>query len=206
MSYDVLAPFYATLERLTFGRALQRARCAPLQTNVAPSTVLVLGDGDGRFLELAVGAWPGATFVVVDQSAAMLALAKKRAEGCCMRFVQADVRDGLRALDDHCFDVVVSHFFMDCFTESTLKRLVSEVADQMSPEGCWFVSEFAAKAWWHRFLLRLMYRFFHNLTETEARSFPKYGEVLSRAGFSAERLGVWRAGFVVADVWHREQS
>ena len=107
MSYDVLAPLYATLERLTFGRALQRARCAPLLAEVTPSTVLVLGDGDGRFLEQAVGAWPRASFVVVDQSAAMLTMAKQRANRHDVRFLQADVRDGLGVLDSQVYDVVV---------------------------------------------------------------------------------------------------
>jgi ubiquinone/menaquinone biosynthesis C-methylase UbiE len=204
MSYDLLAPLYAMLERLAFGRALQRARCAPLQGKVAPSSVLVLGDGDGRFLEQAVKAWPEARFVVVEQSAAMLAMAKKRASGHDVQFLQGDVCDGLGVLGDQCFDVVVSHFFLDCFTEATLKRLVPDVAARVSPRGCWFVSEFVAERWWHRILLWLMYRFFHNLTETEARRLPGSEDVLDRAGFSAERLGSWRAGFVVADVWHRD--
>ena len=204
MSYDALAPIYATLERLSFGRALQRARCAPLQSEAAPANVLVLGDGDGRFLEQAVKAWPSATFVMVDQSEAMLAMAKRRVDTRRVRFLQADVGDNLGVIEGERFDAVVSHFFLDCFTATTIKRLVPDVAARLSSHAQWFVSDFAAKAWWQRGLLWLMYRFFHNLTETEAWRLPEYGEVLSRAGFSSARLGNWRAGFVVADVWRRD--
>ena len=52
MSYDTLAPYYRWLEGFTFGGVLQRARCAGLRwwKGESPRRVLLLGDGDGRFL------------------------------------------------------------------------------------------------------------------------------------------------------------
>ena len=70
MSYTTLAPHYHWLETLTFGRALQAARCACLQAGeeVRPQRALLLGDGDGRFLERALRCWPEASWVSASKT------------------------------------------------------------------------------------------------------------------------------------------
>lgn len=209
MSYDALAPFYESLERLTFGRALQAARVAPLQTHGRqPKNVLLLGDGDGRFLEQALATWKEARFVSMDQSGRMLACAARRARGLGnrVRFVQADLHDGLASLEAEAFEVIVSHFVLDCFPEERLVALLPLIEERLAPQGMWFVSEFSASRWWQRALLWAMYRFFHGFTETEAARFPDYRRLLEETGWRSKRLGLWRRAFVVAEAWQRESS
>ena len=55
MSFDRLAPFYRTLEVLTFGRALWICRTRLLGDFLAVRRALVLGDGDGRFTAKLLG-------------------------------------------------------------------------------------------------------------------------------------------------------
>ena len=119
MSYDRFAPFYRLAETLVFGRALQEARCAGLSGG-DPKSVLILGDGNGRYLEQAVLAWPKAEFVSIDASEGMLRQAKKRVGEDRVRFIHADVIAGLQEVQDQNFEVIVTHFFLDCFQEETL--------------------------------------------------------------------------------------
>lgn len=203
MSYDTLAPHYAWLETLTFGRALQRARCAPLASwrGEDPDNVLLLGDGDGRFLEQALKRWEKSDFTWIDQSGEMLRLARKRVSSGRVYFLQADVRRALGEIDPGSFDVVVTHFFLDGFTMPVLEIIIPEIERCLAPGGVWFISEFNAQRRWRRLLLAGMYRFFNIVTGMEANKFPEYEMLLAACGRRPERLGTWRAGFVIAERW-----
>ena len=200
MSYDRFAPFYKFAETLVFGRALQEARCAGLD-DVSPKSVLIIGDGNGRFLEQAFLAWPDANFVSIDSSEGMMRLAKKRIEGKRVRFIQADVFDGLQEVGDETFEVIVTHFFLDCFREETLEKLIPMIANKRADSGVWDISDFTDQKLRHRALLWAMYRFFHTFTETPAKRLPDYGVILHRQGMLPERLGSWRSGFLIAQRW-----
>ena len=56
MGFNQLARPYRWLERAVFGGRLQRARCAHMQTFLAAESILLLGEGDGRFLEALLAA------------------------------------------------------------------------------------------------------------------------------------------------------
>lgn len=203
MSYDVLAPIYRFLETLSFGRALQQARCACLEhKQEPPRNVLVLGDGDGRFLQAALKAWPESRFVSVDQSKGMLRLAKSRTSSKRVRFIQADILEDTSLLKTETYDLVVTHFFLDCFHERSLAVWIPRILTQLSPQGLWIVSDFGSGRRWQRGILWIMYRFFHTLTETEARRMPDYRAILSKAGLQSTPLGSWRRGLVFSESWN----
>ncbi len=76
--FDWLAPHYAWVEAVTFGGLLQWCRTALLPDLADARRVLVLGEGDGRFLAAFLASNRAAKVDVVDSSAAMLALARRR--------------------------------------------------------------------------------------------------------------------------------
>ena len=202
MSYDRFAPFYRTVETLVFGRSLQEARCAGLR-GAAPENVLIIGDGNGRFLEQAVSAWPDAKFISIDASAGMVRQAKQRVTSADIRFIQADVFDGLAELKGQTFDAIVTHFFLDCFPEETLEKLIPVLSEKLTDTGAWYVSDFIDRAPHHRAMLWTMYRFFHTFTETPAHRLPNYRKLLTARGFTPESLGSWRTGFIIAERWEK---
>ena len=204
MSYDRFAPFYTLVETLVFGRALQKARCAGLG-GAAPQSVLIIGDGNGRFLERAAAAWPDAHFVSIDASAGMLQQAKKRVHGGRVRFIHADVIAGLHEVREQTFDVIATHFFLDCFREDTLETLIPALSKMRARSGVWYISDFSDRKLPHRAMLWIMYRFFHTFTETPAQRLPDYRRILLAQGLIPETLGSWRSGFIIAERW-RENS
>ncbi|MBP6717208.1 MAG: class I SAM-dependent methyltransferase, partial [Acidobacteria bacterium] len=113
-----MARIYHALELAAFGRTLQRARTAFLDRITAGSRVLILGDGDGRFLRALLDTVPGCTVHCVDGSAHMLSLAAARLtaeERTRVTCEHADARQydpGPRP-----FDAIVTLFFLDCFVE-----------------------------------------------------------------------------------------
>ncbi|MGJ8635068.1 MAG: class I SAM-dependent methyltransferase [Luteolibacter sp.] len=202
MSYDRFAPFYTFAETLVFGRVLQKARCAGL-VDTSPKRVLIIGDGNGRFLERAVPVWPDAQFVSIDASAGMLRQAKKRVKGAHVRFIHADVFDGLHEIQGQTFDVIVTHFFLDCFHEKTLQKLIPTLSKMLTDTGVWYVSDFTGRRLHHRAMLWIMYRFFQMFTETPAQRLPDYRKILFAQGLVPETLGSWRLGFVIAERWQK---
>ncbi len=203
MSNDALAPCYEWLERLVYGGALQRARLHGLATwrGDDPSKVLVLGDGDGRFLECALARWPAASFVSIDASAGMERLARRRGDPSRVRFVHRAIASGLAEIESNSADLVVSHFFLDCFEETSLRAWVPEIRRCLRPGRPWLVSEFDAVRWWQRAGLWVMYRFFRLTTETKACAFPTYRPLLRDEGWTCQESVRWWGGFLVSECW-----
>src|SRR5258708_18551693 len=111
MSFDRLAPHYRWMEWLLAGRKLQRCRTAYLRRIDCPREVLLLGEGNGRFLEALLLAHPRARVTCVDASAAMLDRARHRAaaSGCgvsAVTFVHAAVLNWIPP--SRPFDLIVS--------------------------------------------------------------------------------------------------
>lgn len=178
MSFDRLAGSYETLERLSFGGRLQACRVAGLPWIDAPGDVLVLGEGNGRFLvELALRL-PLARIHVVDGSQKMLALARRRVIERMpwaldrIRFEQGrlphfELRPG-------CYDLLVTNFFLDCFDDQGLDRLLPLLDDCLRRDAQWLLGDFCVpRAGWRRWRakawLAAMYAFFRVTTGLEAR-------------------------------------
>src|SRR5579864_4929172 len=78
MSFDVLAPHYRWMEVVLAGEKLQRCCTAFLERISGARNVLILGEGNGRFLVECRRKIPKAHIVCVDASARMLTLAQRR--------------------------------------------------------------------------------------------------------------------------------
>jgi ubiquinone/menaquinone biosynthesis C-methylase UbiE len=215
VNFDCLARLYRALEYAVFDRALEEARHAFLEALPRAGRVLLLGDGDGRYLKRAVDARPEVRFVSLDSSRAMLAVARRRlaADKCRqVEFVHAAAEEwlvGKVGRRDQRFDAVVTHFFLDCFTDRNLEELVTRIASLLRPGGNWVVSEFSVPAGCggdgssRRVLLAIMYLFFRVTTGLRARVLPDYAKALRCAGFArhACRKSVAWEGFVVSELW-----
>ena len=215
MNCDPIARLYRWLEYAAFGRALERRRAAFLGEVSGARRVLALGDGDGRALAALVASAPGARIDYVDSSAKMLALARARAGTDRVRYRQADARDidfaefgecgGRRnpAAGDSGYDLIVTHFFLDCFEEADLRAVVQKTARAAAPSARWIVSEFRPATVYARLAIAVMYAFFRRATELKARRLADHHPHFLRQGFRLERVeGRW-AGMLASELWVR---
>jgi SAM-dependent methyltransferase len=208
-NFDRVARLYRPLEYLTLGRTLERCRLHLLPRLASRTHALVLGDGDGRFLAQLLRQNLLLHADAVDTSAAMLQILQTRcrpAEGR-LRTHQADALTFAAIQPANLYDLVVTHFFLDCFTQPEVDTLVSRVASNLAPDALWLVSDFRIPngpwALPARALVRSLYLAFRTLTGLRVTALPNHEAALSRAGLT--RIAQHRsfAGILTTELWHK---
>jgi len=205
MNCDRIAPFYRFFEHAAFGRRLQKHRLAFQCAADGKRHALVLGDGDGRFTEALARSYPDLEIDSIELSAGMAEQAQKRAGN------QVSVRQG-DALEfpfpPATYDVVFTHFFLDCFNTMSLDCLVTRVSEALTPEASWVVSDFhQARQGWRQIYtsawLVTMYCFFRFATGLKTRRLPDYEQTLASAGFVKSKEQMSGDGLIVSQWWQR---
>jgi ubiquinone/menaquinone biosynthesis C-methylase UbiE len=211
MGFDFLARHYRWMEWLLAGGKLQRCRTAFIRDIPPPRHVLMPGEGNGRCLIEMLRAFPAARFTCVDASAKMLACARTRVlahglEDAAVEFIHANALDWQPPAAR--FDLLVTHFFLDCFRAGQLATLVPRLAAAATPDARWLLADFREPAsglakWRARWILRAMYFFFRRMTRLPARHLTPPDRFLQRSGFTLRerRLSDW--GLLHGDLWER---
>lgn len=212
MSFDRIAPWYRALEWTAFGNSLQRCRIACLDEIAPPRRALIAGEGNGRFLSELLRRWPATEIDCVDASGKMLELARERLEAKSVsqpnrvRFV----RDDMKSWDcpEHRYDLVVTHFFLDCFPDSVLGQIIEKLAHAATADATWLVADFRipgdglarlrAQAW-----LKAMYLFFRVTTRIEAHELIDPDPMLRAERFNLTRQHLFRGGMLKSELWRR---
>lgn len=207
MSFDLLAPHYRWMEWLLAGEKLQRSRLTWLAEVRACRNVLLVGEGPGRFLQECLRQLPQAHITCVDASAGML----RAAQHACDSTDQSRVTFIHAALPawtppPRQFDLIVTHFFFDCFPNPVLAQVIPRLATAATPDARWLVAEFHEppsgwQRWRARAILKLAYAFFRIVTRLPARQLPLYEPTLVQHGFSLEQRRVTEWGLLTSDLW-----
>jgi len=213
VSFDRVARSFRLLETIAFGQSLQRARVRWLETIPRPHRVLILGEGNGRFLCELLRVHPKIDIDCIDASERMLTLARTRT---CQRdpeswsrvqFIHADIRNWSPL---HSYDLIVTHFFFDCFPRDQVKAIVHKVARAATPGAVWLLADFTvppagilARA--HaKFCLRIMYLFFRNATGITANQLVDPSPYLEEHNFVPISRQSSRAAMLKSELWqHR---
>jgi SAM-dependent methyltransferase len=210
-SFDRLATVYELLEKLTFGKRLHTCRSAYLDQLGFCRSALILGDGDGRFVADLVRTHGTIRVDSLDISPSMIALARQRVARIPgaeqrVRFALSDATiDPIPATGYH---LVVTNFFLDCFTASELSVLIPRIAICCAPNALWIDGDFRLPvAGWERFLgsllLRAMYGFFRLTTRLRVDRLADPAPFIAGQGFDLQSEVQWLHGFLSARLWVR---
>ena len=207
MSFDRLAPHYRWLEHALAGGVLQRARLAHLAALDGARSILLAGEGPGRFLAALRSRRPDARLTVVDASAAMLARARQVDTSPLTEYIEADLRTW-RPPAGH-FDALVTHCVLDCFGPATLGDVIARLAAAAQPAATWLVTDFTVppRGWQRlraRGVHRLMYGAFRVATRLEATRLTPPDPWLEAQGFTLRQRHPFNHGLLQADHWHRD--
>ncbi|MBT9331012.1 class I SAM-dependent methyltransferase [Paracidobacterium acidisoli] len=213
-NFDFIARPYRWFEYLTFGPYLERCRFSRLPEITGARRALVIGDGDGRFLTRLLQSNPDVLVDVIDLSPGMLKLLEQRVRNLGteahsrVAIHRADVRDFSppESFTATGYDLVVTHFFLDCLTHLDLSRLTATLRPHLVPGARWLVSEFQVPEGGiveplSRFLVRSLYRAFGILTGLEVRELPAWDMLLERSGFSRFDERSWLGGLLTSEIW-----
>ena len=214
-NYDILARPYQSLEYLTLGRTLERTRLHYLPTLTHQQNAFVLGDGDGRFLSQLLAQNPTLQADAVDTSAAMLQLLRQRCEAATptaatrLRTHQAN---GLTFTPPtpQKYDLVVTHFFLDCLTQPELDILVTRITPNLAPGALWLLSDFRIPTGSMRLpaklFIRSLYLAFRIITGLRTTHLPDHATPLANAGLTRTAHHQLLAGVLSTELWQTPSS
>jgi ubiquinone/menaquinone biosynthesis C-methylase UbiE len=212
---DPIARWYSWLEYAGFGRALERRREAFIDEVSDARRVLLLGDGDGRFLKKLVescgklreiwgdlgafGSAPDFSIDYIDLSHRMLDLARIRVGTDHVAYRHGDALTIPFPRAE--YDLVVTHFFLDCLTENDASKLIARVAASLQPGARWLISEFREPGPWARATVAMLYFFFRITTGLRVRRLIDHRPLLAASGFVILREETARFGLLASELW-----
>jgi SAM-dependent methyltransferase len=211
MSFDTLAPYYRGMEFVTAGSLLQRCRTSFLAETQNCRRALLLGEGPGRFLVELVRTNPRVEVTCVERSGRMIEQARRqlRRNGLSTARVEFQQCDAMSwQPPGGAFDLVATHFFLDCFRRDELEGLVARIGEGATTDARWLLTDFRVppggwQRWRARVVLALMYAFFRMMTGLSASRLAPADDLMERAGFRRKRQVMANFGLVRAELWAR---
>lgn len=202
-NYDNSASFYDRLSRLVFGKALVNAQIWLLPRIPKNAKVLIVGGGTGWLLEEITKLHPGGLNITyVEISAKMMALSRKRNIGNNhVEFINKAVEDAGLPAD---FDVVITPFLFDNFTEDSLPGVFQHVYQSLKPSGLWLNTDFQLTGkWWQYVILKSMLLFFKVLCSVPAWRLPDVGKQFGKFGYEVIEEKRFFGDFVVTRAYRQ---
>ncbi len=211
MSFDRLAPAYRAMELVLAGGKLQRCRLAWLDAVVNCRNALLVGEGNGLFLAACAARLPRARFTCLDASPTMLRLARARWLASGGDADRAEFQHGFLPgcqPERHGFDLIVTHFFLDCFPADELARVIATLTSGAASGARWLVADFreadgTLSRLRSRAILGLMYRFFRVATRLPAERLTAPDPLLASHGWQLRGRQVSEWGLLHSDLWEK---
>ncbi len=202
-NYNNSAWFYDKLSRLVYGRALINAQVYLLQFIPPKAHVLIVGGGTGWILEEIANIHPsGLKITYAEVASNMMAHSKKRNTGGNQVIFITDAIEN--TMLTAYFDVIITPFLFDSFTEATLDKVFSHIHAALKPNGKWLYADFQdTEKWWQRRLLKLMLKFFKVVCNIEALRLPDVEKQFERYNYKTVEEQTFLNGFVTAKVYER---
>ncbi len=126
-----------------------------------------------------------------------------------VEFIHADVLEWVFPQD--AFDLLVTHFFLDCFREDQLQALIPHIAAAGTAEAHWLVADFqVAHTGWRRWrsqaILWLLYHFFRRATHLSAQRLVPPASLLSGAGLVCRQSVELEWGLLKSECWQKQSD
>ena len=185
--YDQLANSYRFFEKLMFGSDLENARTALLNSIPACRSALILGDGNGRLLDALLSSQPECEITSIDQSKKMLDIQQQRLSNHPLRGNVTWRHQDARSFEgfENQFDLLVSAFFLDCFTARDLETHLPRWLNSLRPGGLFYFVDFQEPdSGWKRMrgklCLTAMHHFFRWQTDLPNRTLVNMNAALDQ--------------------------
>lgn len=214
VSFDAIAPVYRQLEAAMAGSILQKCRLSHMSAAVGGAQALLLGEGPGRFLIELLRRDPSVCVTCVEQSPAMILQAKRQVrryglDSSRIEFCQTDALKWNPA--GQVYDIIVTHFFLDCFRPEELHALVAKVGTSARADARWLVGDFCIpECGWRRKRARAihaaMYAFFRAVTGLSAKQVTPPDDALNAVGFRLVSRRHFNFGLLHSDLWVKQNS
>ena len=202
-NYNNSVWFYDFLTGLVFGQTLLRAQVYLLHNIKPGNKILIAGGGTGKILEAIKGVHPADLKITyVDVSEKMIAASKKRDAGKNeITFINAAIEKS--ELPDN-FDVVITPFLLDNFTEENLQKIFSRIDQSLLPEGLWLNTDFQLTGKrWQKIMAGSMLIFFRIICAIEAKKLPDIQNCFNNNGYRIVEKKTFWGDFVITIAYQK---
>jgi ubiquinone/menaquinone biosynthesis C-methylase UbiE len=202
-NYNNSAWFYDRLSRVVYGKALVNAQVYLLKHVPANSNILIVGGGTGWILEELSQIHPsGLNITYVEIAAHMTALSQKRNTGSNnVTFINDAIENVVLPAG---FDVVITPFLFDNFTEQTFKKVFGHIAQLLKADGLWLNTDFQLTGkWWQGVLLKSMFLFFKVICGIEASKLPAIAPCFDEGGYKVVDRKTFFGDFIVSEAYKK---
>ena len=200
-NYNNSAWFYDKLSRIVYGGAVINAQVYLLQFIPVNSNMLIVGGGTGWVLEEIAQIHPsGLHITYVEVASDMMALSKQRNVGDNEVVFINDAIENITLPGN--FDVVITPFLFDNFTEQTLKIVFDHIHNLLKPGGIWLNADFQITGkWWQKALLKTMYFFFKLLCGIESSKLPDIEKQFEMHRYKEIARKTFYGDFIISKVY-----
>ena len=202
-NYDNAAWFYDKLSRMVFGKAIINAQIYLLQYIPPKSKILIVGGGTGWILDELTGLHPGGLKITyVEISAKMMAKSVKRNIGANeVTFLNSAIECAFIPSD---FDVVITPFLFDNFSQPTAEKVFAHIDAALTPGRQWLYADFEPTGrWWQQILLKTMHTFFKILCGIEAAELPDVKSLFAQRLYEDVNSKAFFGDLIMATVYSR---
>jgi tRNA (cmo5U34)-methyltransferase len=192
--FDRVAGVYDFLAQLVLGKAIKESQTFFLNDIPDGSKVLILGGGTGWILESLLAVKPNVKVCYIEPSPRMMALSKRKISTDNIQFITGTE---VNIPQSSGFDAVITNFYLDLFNNDTLEDVLKTITGSLRPKSVWIATDFIhSTSLWHRFLLKIMYRFFSVIAGIQATTLPHWEISLERHQLTTLRTQLFHSGFI----------
>lgn len=205
-NYDNVASFYDRLSRLVYGDAILQSHLFLINAIPANSAILIVGGGTGYILEeISKKHVSGLQITYAEISKKMLVLSRKRnTANNTVLFKNESIHD---AHFRQMFDVVITPFFFDNFTDSTTQIIFDKMNALLKPSGLWLLGDFQLSkqnVLWQKLLLKFMYFFFWIFCNIEASHLPDTRSLFKKNNYNIVSIKTFYKDFIYAVIYKKQ--
>ena len=211
MNFDLIAKHYNWMEKIIFRSDLEKVRRMNLALVKNAKSILLLGDGDGRFLEQVSLMGTDAFIVSVDSSAKMIDLSKRKLEKSALNveFNCTKIED-FQPIESFKPDLIIAHFFLDCFTHDEVKLIIDRVSEWAAVNAKFVISDFSItkktsfNRIYQKMLTSIMISFFRLFCGISTRFLPNIPKIMTSQGWNCLSQESLKSEFINSWVWQIE--
>jgi ubiquinone/menaquinone biosynthesis C-methylase UbiE len=205
--YNFIAPTYDGLAKLVFGNSIIKAQYQWLNSLPGQGDVLFVGGGSGKALKKLVESNPNLKITYVEPSVKMREKSKKALTESQLKqvtFVNQPIED---LKSDIQFDVIITFFFLDLFSEDKLDRIFNQLDQKLKDNGLWLVSEFNQPTnLFQRIIEKFMFLFLKITTAIEASSIADYKKQFDSKAYDLLAKEDFYSNFIYSNLYCKRSS
>jgi spermidine synthase len=195
-----------------FGKCIKQAQIDTISYIPHGAAVLIIGGGTGWYLQELLTRKKLQKVVYIEASRKMLNLTHKSIQKILPELSGTTVELRLGTEDkiyphEH-FDVVVTHFFLDMFSQHLLQKISQVLHRSLKQNGLWLIADFRISAtetglhqWWKKELVKSMYLFFRAVCHISAKTLPDFGCLFADLGLQLAYESTFYKGLIFSAVY-----